>query len=387
MNNVGVMSIGLKAPMIRQGDDLVKIVTDVVLNSTMEKTDLGTTYDLNDKDVIGITESVVARAQGNYVTVDDIVQYLNGMFIASRKNLVLYSPIMSRNRFSLILKAFARYADAITIIYDGKYDEQGNPNEGINPFTGVDIKEYYREICEKESCKFDFKPNWNGSVSDSDVMYYIDGDKWHKVFGEFNKGEIFIDCRMHPQHTNNATTLEDLMCMPVVRADGTKSGYNNIWGLLGSNKADEETLKLFPRHVETINLVCDIQKSIKQATGKTVEVMVYGDGCFKDPVGGIWEWADPESTVAFTDGLTGTPNEIKIKYFADSKYKDLNGEELERAIDKEIQLHKNKNLVGSMISEGTTPRRYIDLLASLMDLTTGSGMRKTPIVLVKNYFD
>ena len=231
MNNVGVMSIGLKAPMIRQGDDLVKIVTEVVLNSTIEKTDLGTTYDLNDKDVIGITESVVARAQGNYVTVDDIVQFLNEMHIT--KNLVLYSPIMSRNRFSMILKAFARYADSISIVLAGDYDEQGNPNFGINKFTGVDIQKYYKELAAKENCGLEFITN---------ALYPLIDKQWKGI----RFGETFIDCRCHPEEADQLT-LKDIMCSAVTREDGSISGYNDDYGLLGSNKATDEKLKLFPR--------------------------------------------------------------------------------------------------------------------------------------------
>jgi len=357
----GVISIGLKAPMIRQGDDLVKIVVDTVL---------GYTKNLKNKDVIGITESIVARAQGNYVTMNDIAQFLEEHNYA--KILNLYNPLMSRNRFSLILKGIARYADEITIWFNGETDDQGNPNYGINQFTGVDIQEYYTEICEKENCKLEFK----------------DITKHGMFVMEANNRKRYIDCSVRPKRDEiNNSTLADILCRPVTREDGTQSGYNSLWGVLGSNKADEELLKLFPKPIESTNLVYDIQREILVRTGKTVEVMIYGDGCFKDPVGGIWEFADPETAPAYTAGLEGLPNEIKIKYFADSKYKDLSGEALEKAIDKEIALHKNKDLVGSMVSQGTTPRRYIDLLASLMDLTTGSGSRKTPIVLVRNYFD
>jgi hypothetical protein len=357
----GVISIGLKAPMIRQGDDLVKIVVDTVL---------GYTKNIKNKDVIGITESIVARAQGNYVTIDDIAQYLEEHNFS--KVLNLYNPLMSRNRFSLILKGIARYADEITIWFNGETDDQGNPNYGINQFTGVDIQDYYTEICKAENCKLNFDDIHSG----------------HFCQIELKDRKCYIDCSVRPDRDNyETTTLADILCRPVTRKDGTQSGCNSFWGVLGSNKADEELLKLFPKPIESTNLVYAIQREILDRTGKTVEVMVYGDGCFKDPVGGIWEFADPETSPAYTEGLEGLPNEIKIKYFADSKYKDLSGEELDKAIDKEIKLHKNKDLVGSMVSQGTTPRRYVDLLASLMDLTTGSGMRKTPIVLVRNYFD
>lgn len=371
----GVQSIGIKLPIIREGDDLVNIVVNSVLTAIRDYDQYEDKYiyDIDDKDVIGITESVVARSQGNYVTIDDIVQFLNEMHIS--KNLILYSPIMSRNRFSMILKAFARYADSITIIYEGEYDEQGNPNEGVNPFTGVDIKEYYRELCESENCKFEMHKN-QMNYQYQRPRYYLFGEKWMGI--EF--GVTFIDCRCHPADSDKFT-LKDIMNHPV----NNIVGYNSEYGLLGSNKATEEKLKLFPEPAKAQQLVEEIQQRIFERIGKHVEVMVYGDGCFKDPVGGIWEWADPVVSPAYTKGLEGTPNEIKIKAFADDKYKDLNGEKLTNAVKSEIK-NKDANLVGNMASQGTTPRRYVDLLGSLMDLTSGSGDKGTPVCLIKNYF-
>lgn len=370
----GVISTGLKAPIIRQGDDLVDIVSNIVIDYFKvenEFEDNEFSYNMGNKPVIGITESIVARAQGNYVTVDDIAQYLSENKYSKKLN--LFNPLMSRNRFSLILKGIARHADEITIWFNGETDDQGNPNYGINQFTGVDIQEYYTEICNAENCKLTFDDITKG------IFWLQQGDK-----------RCYIDCSVRPKTTDKEydySTLADILKTPVTRADGSKSGYNSIFGVLGSNKADEELLKLFPKPVESVNLVHQIQERIYKVTGTKPEVMIYGDGCFKDPVGGIWEFADPETAPAYTEGLEGLPNEIKIKYFADSKYKDLKGEALEKAIDREIAVHKNKDLVGSMVSQGTTPRRYIDLLASLMDLTTGSGSRRTPIVVVQNYFD
>ena len=372
MENTGVIAIGIKAPIIKKGDDIIKITTD-----------LCTEHGVLDGDVIGITESVVARAAGNYVTVDDIASYLELMQFP--KELVLFSPIMSRNRFSVILKGFARYSDLISIIFNGENDEQGNPNYGINEFTGVDIQKFYRQICESEKCHLDF---YECGIKDADKINTASKAK-HKVL---------IDCRCHPdkkyslpvkllEKTNyEIKTLKDILSSSVVREDGSESGFNKEWGLLGSNKAGEELLKLFPDKNESNYIVNAVKSEIFKKTGKSVEVMIYGDGCFKDPVVGIWEFADPVTSPAYTDGLMGSPNELKIKYLADSKYKDLSGEELETAIDKEIDTAKNKNLVNSMASQGTTPRLYVDLLASLMDLVSGSGQRKTPIVLVRNYF-
>ena len=377
MKNLGVQSIGIKLPIIREGDDLTNIVVDAVLNATAVynngydfSNDTPFWHDINNKDVIGITESIVARAQGNYVTIDDIVQFLNEMHIT--KNLILYSPIMSRNRFSMILKAFARYADFISIVLAGYYDEQGNPNFGINQFTGVDIQKYYKELAAKENCGLEFITN---------ALYPLIDKQWKGI----KFGETFIDCRCHPEEADQLT-LKDIMCTAVTRKDGSVSGYNEDYGLLGSNKATDEKLKLFPRKEESQKLVEAIQQRIFEKTGKHVEVMVYGDGCFKDPVGGIWEFADPVVSPAYTKGLNGTPNEIKIKAFADDEFAKLEGKELEDAIKEKIS-NKDKDLVGKMASQGTTPRRYVDLLGSLMDLTSGSGDKGTPVVLIKNYFN
>ena len=377
MKNTGVQSIGIKLPIIREGDDLTNIVVDAILNATAVynngydfSNDTPFWHDVNDKDVIGITESIVARAQGNYVTVDDIVQFLNEMHIT--KNLVLYSPIMSRNRFSMILKAFARYADFISIVLDGYYDEQGNPNFGINQFTGVDIQKYYKELAAKENCGLEFITN---------ALYPLIDKQWKGI----KFGETFIDCRCHPEEADQLT-LKDIMCTAVTRKDGSVSGYNEDYGLLGSNKATDEKLKLFPRKEDSQKLVEAIQREFYERIGVRAEVMVYGDGCFKDPVGGIWEFADPVVSPAYTKGLEGTPNEIKIKAFADDEFATLEGKELEDAIKTKI-LSKDKDLVGKMASQGTTPRRYVDLLGSLMDLTSGSGDKGTPVVLVKNYFN
>ena len=364
---IGVQSIGIKLPIIREGDDLVNIVVDSVMTAVRDYDEYYDKYiyDIDDNDVIGITESVVARAQGNYVTIDDIVQFLKEMHIT--KNLILYSPIMSRNRFSMILKALARYADFISIVLAGEYDEQGNPNFGINPFTGVDIQKYYKELCESENCHLEFITN---------ALYPLIDKHWKGI----KLNETFIDCRCHPTDSDQLT-LRDIMNHPI----NNNVGYNSKYGLLGSNKATEEKLKLFPETTKAQQFIEEIQQRIFEKTGKHVEVMVYGDGCFKDPVGGIWEWADPVVSPAYTNGLEGRPNEIKIKAFADDKYKDLQGEELTNAIKSEIA-SKDKNLVRNMASQGTTPRRYVDLLGSLMDLTSGSGDKGCPVVLVKSYF-
>lgn len=370
MKNTGVQSIGIKLPIIREGDNLLITVGQAVLDAVHVGNDEhgACIFDLDDKDVIGITESIVARAQGNYVTLDNIVEFLNNLNIT--KNITLYSPIMSRNRFSMILKAFARYADYITIVVEGEFDEKGNPNYGANRFTGVVIRDYYKDICKAENCQLNFIDN---AVS---KIYSLEYNTWHGI----GFGETFIDARCHPVYHTNALTLADIMTSPIYG-----SGYNEDYGLLGSNKATEEKLKLFPRKEEAQKLVEAIQREFYEKLGVHVEVMVYGDGCFKDPVGGIWEFADPVVSPAYTKGLEGTPNEIKIKAFADDEFAGLEGKELENAIKEKIA-NKDKNLVGNMASQGTTPRRYVDLLGSLMDLTSGSGDKGTPVVLVKNYF-
>lgn len=348
----GVSSTGLIAPIIREGDNLAEIVTETVLNAI---------DNIEDRDVIGITESIVARAQGNYVTVDevaeDIKKVINTLFKTTPETLYLLHPIYSRNRFAMILKAFARAAGKKIMIFMPPMDEVGNVLKN-HPFTGLNYDEYYKSIVEDEG-------------KECEIINSIQDKK-------FDIPAIVIDCSVHPSFkTINNKRLLNL-------SDFCKDKCE--YGLLGSNKASEEKLKLFPSKKYAEELVNQIQKNIIAATGKIVEVMVYGDGCFKDPVGGIWEFADPVTSPAYTKGLEGTPNELKLKNFADEKYANLNGKELEEAIKSDIQ-NKDNNLKGNMVSQGTTPRRYVDLLASLMDLTSGSGDKGTPIVYVKRYFD
>lgn len=379
MRNTGVISVGIKLPIIKENDDLETIVVNEVLNATLSSSkyeqykDPETfrwelneikTYDINDRDVIGITESLVARSQGNYVTVDDIVSWINKRY-GNVKNIWVLNPIYSRNRFSMILKAFARAASERVFITMPTYDEVGNPS-GVNKFTGVDIEKYYFDIIGKE-----------GKIS----SFFKTG--FRNVGLPFDKEDsLIIYCGLHDYMAvkeefcpyDNFITLADIF--------DDKCKY----GLLGSNKATEEKLKLFPNENEAQTLIENIQNDIFEKTGKTVEVMVYGDGCFKDPYGGIWEFADPVVSPVYTKGLEGRPNEIKIKAFADDKFSDLTGDELRDAIKKEIK-SKESNLVGNMAAQGTTPRRYVDLLGSLMDLTSGSGDKGTPVVLVKNFFN
>lgn len=359
---LGVISMGIKTPIIREGDNIVKIVTDSVLDATFNYDERTKKYwyDISDKDVIGVTESVVARSIGNYVSLDEIAAELENRF-GPGKTYLLDSPIYSRNRFSMILKGIARTA-SIVAMYMPPFDEVGNPS-GVNQFTGVDILEYYKEIVQLEGTQF------------AAFNYAFSEDK-----EEHPGNPIVIYCGLHDyREWKLAHPGENYITLADICSDKCE------FGLLGSNKATEEKIKLFPDKVNGQRIVEEIKKNIYEKTGKHVEVMIYGDGCFKDPVGGIWEFADPEASPAFTSGLIGRPNEIKIKAFADDKFGMLSGRELEDAIKKEI-CNKDNNLIGNMSSQGTTPRRYTDLLASLMDLTSGSGDRGTPVILVKNYF-
>ena len=375
MNNMsnGVISRGIKAPMIKEGDDLVNIIVDSVINEVKNvtvthipyyidgvrtfNTEEHISYDINDKDIIGITESVIARAMGQYISVDDIAEWIIKKF-GPDAELIVDSPIYSRNRFSMILKGIARAAKKIYFIMP-PFDEVGNPS-GVNPFTGVDIQKYYAEICSEENCESEF------------------GESVYEVTKNINDYDIdnygWIYCGLHnynewkENHTGKIATLADVC-----------KEFSPDWGVLGTNKSTEERLKLFPSK-EVAQKVCDeVKAQIKKITGKDVIVCSYGDGCFKDPVGGIWEFADPVTMPGYTDKelIESTPNEIKLKAFIDDGTSE---EEINKLIKEK------KDLKGSMTSQGTTPRLYRDLLASLMDLTSGSGDRATPIVLIQNYF-
>ena len=365
MRNIGVQSIGIKCPIIKEGDDIVNIVVDSVLKSTAVynngydfSNDEPFYYDIDDKDIIGITESVVARASGSYLKIDDLANEI--VNICPTGNIVLINPIYSRNRFSLILRAFARAANNIVIVMP-EYDEVGNPR-GLNPLTGVNIEEYYKQICEEEKCicKIVGPINELSNVVESFQTYYL------------------VNCSLRPKY---ASTNDKMLTL---KDFGTNVNLN--YGLLGSNKANEDTLKLFPTVQDSLRVCTSVKRVIKEKINKNIEVMIYGDGCFKDATSGIWEFADPDVSPFYTEGLEGSPNEIKLKEFADNKYADLSGDELNNAIKNEIS-NKKSDLVGSMTSQGTTPRKYVNLLASLMDLTSGSGDKGTPVVLVKNYFN
>lgn len=376
--NKGVISKGIVLPIIKEGDDIVKIISDAVLEETvigelyrqpapnvkgLVKVPGMYAYDINKYDVIGITESVVARAEGNYVTVDDIAEEIRNKY-GKCKSIIVNGMIYSRNRFSMILKGIARGAKRLYLDMPA-YDEVGNPSD-VNPMTGVNMKEYYRNVVESEGCEC--------CICDNDI-----------VWETFNEPIGVLYCGLHDykEWKENHKNSDDI-CYTLADICSDRCEY----GLLGSNKASEERLKLFPSKSYAKNVCEQIKEQIIEKTGKEVIVMVYGDGCFKCPDTGIWEFADPVCSPAYTNEelLNSSPNEVKVKALADDKYKNLNGNELTNAIEKEIAENRGKSLVGNMVSQGTTPRRYVNLLASLMDLTSGSGDRCTPVILVQNYF-
>lgn len=388
---VGTVSRGIRCPIIREGDNLADIIVESVLDAAKSEG-----FALRDRDVIAATESIVARAQGNYASIDAIAKDVKEKFGGGTVGVIF--PILSRNRFSICLKGIARGAKKIVLMLSYPSDEVGNElvsldqldEAGINPYSDVlDVKKY-REL---------FGENKHRFTGVDYVSYYSEliqeqGAEVEVIFAN-NPREILnytknvLACDIHTRARTKRILkaagaeivlgMDDILTSPV-----DESGCNERFGLLGSNKSTEESIKLFPR--DCTDLVENVQKQILEKTGKHVEVMVYGDGAFKDPVGKIWELADPCVSVAHTSGLEGTPNELKLKYLADNDFKELSGEELQKAISQRIQ-EKKENLVGDMVSQGTTPRRLTDLIGSLCDLTSGSGDKGTPVILVQGYFD
>ena len=388
---VGTVSRGIRCPIIREGDDLAGIVTDSILEAAAEED-----FSLRDHDVISITESIVARAQGNYAPVSAISADVKRLTGGDTVGVIF--PILSRNRFAICLKGIAMGCKKIVLMLSYPSDEVGNElvsldkldNAGVNPYSDVLTLEKYREL---------FGVNPHEFTGVDYVQYYGDlirecGTEVEIIFANrprtiLEYTDTVITCDIHTrartkrilkeQGARVAIGLDDIL-----RESVNGSGYNEEYGLLGSNKATEYTIKLFPHHCQP--LVEDIQERILKITGKHVEVMVYGDGAFKDPKGKIWELADPVVSPAFTKGLRGTPNELKLKYLADNDFANLSGDALKNAISESIK-QKDGNLKGQMASEGTTPRQLTDLIGSLCDLTSGSGDKGTPIVLVQGYFD
>ena len=390
MRCVGTVVRGIRTPIVKEGDDLASIVVDSVMKAKESEG-----FEFRDRDIVAITEAVVGISEGNYVTVDDIATDLKNKFPSGDIGVVF--PILSRNRFSMILKGIARGMKKVTMLLSFPSDEVGNGildedklrsskfnlssvisedeykeyfGDYLHPFTGINMVDFYRDLIKKEDCEVEFV-----FANDPTVI--------------LNYTKDVLSCDIHTRlHTKSvleeagANSVYGLYEVMTESING--SGCNPSYGLLGSNKSTEERLKLFPKTGD--KLVLDIQNRLKEATGKTIEVMVYGDGAFKDPVGHIWELADPVVSPAHTSGLDGTPNEIKLKYVSDNKFADLSGDELKEAIKDEIR-NKDADLKGKMITQGTTPRRLTDLIGSLCDLTSGSGDKGTPVVFIQGYFD
>jgi F420-0:gamma-glutamyl ligase len=387
---VGTVVRGIRTPIIKEDTNLA----DVVVNSIMEaQKEEGFTF--HDRDIIAITEAVVGISEGNFIKVDDIAYDIKNKYPDGEVGIIY--PILSRNRFSLILKGIARGCKKIYMLLSFPKDEVGNSIIDLDtlensefdlgsiiseseydrvfssfkhPFTGINMVEFYREVIHNEGCEVEFV----FSNQAKDILKYTSNVLTCDIHNRVKTKENIIS-----SGGTNVYGLYEIMTKPI-----NGSGYNPKYGLLGSNKSTEEKLKLFPKTGD--KLVIDIQNRMYELTGKKIEVMVYGDGAFKDPVGGIWELADPVVSPAYTSGLEGTPNEIKLKYVSDNKFPDLRGEELAEAIRNEIK-SKDDNLVGNMASQGTTPRRFTDLIGSLCDLTSGSGDKGTPVVFIQGYFD
>lgn len=390
MRNVGTIVRGIRTGVIKEGDNLAEIVVDSVLKASESEN-----FKLEDRDIIAITEAVVGISEGNYATLDQISTDVKNKFNSNEMGIVF--PILSRNRFAVCLQAFARAMDKLTILLSYPSDEVGNDildrnllkEYNINPysdviseseytnkfgtfkhiFTGVNMVDFYRDLVKSENCEVEFVFSNNPLT----ILDYTKNILCADIHTRFETKELLKN-----NGANIVLGMDDILTSSV-----NGSGYNSKYGLLGTNRATEDKVKLFPENGQT--LVEKIQSMIKEKTGATVEVMVYGDGAFKDPVGKIWELADPVVSPAYTKGLEGSPNELKLKYLSDNKFKDLKGEELNNAIREEIK-SKDKDLKGQMATQGTTPRRYTDLIGSLCDLTSGSGDKGTPVVLIQRYF-
>jgi F420-0:gamma-glutamyl ligase len=388
---VGTISRGIRCPIIREGDNLVDIVTESVLDAAKSEG-----FTLRDRDIISITESIVARAQGNYATVANIATDVKKKFGGDTVGVIF--PILSRNRFAICLRGIARGVKKVVLMLSYPSDEVGNElvsldkidAAGVNPYSDVLSLNKYRELFGENKHEFtgvDYVEYYGNIIREEGAEAEIIFANQPKAILDYT--DCVLTCDIHTRARTKRILksagakivlgLDDILNESV---DG--SGFNSSYGLLGSNKSTEDTIKLFPQDCR--QLVLDIQEKVLKETGKHVEVMVYGDGAFKDPQGKIWELADPVVSPAYTDGLIGTPNELKLKYLADNDFKNLSGEELKKAISESIKA-KDGNLVGNMASQGTTPRKLTDLIGSLCDLTSGSGDKGTPVVFIQGYFD
>ena len=388
---VGTISRGIRCPIIREGDNLV----DIAVNSVLEACE-SEGFSLRNRDVVALTESIVARSQGNYATVNDIAEDVKNKLGGGTVGVIF--PILSRNRFAICLKGIAMGSKKVVLMLSYPSDEVGNAllsydqidDAGVNPYSDVLTLEKYRELFGYEKHEFtgvDYVEYYQKIIEDAGAEAEIIFANQPKVILNYTKK--IINCDIHTRVRTKRILREngaEIVCGldDILNESVNGSGYNTKYGLLGSNKSTEDSIKLFPR--ECKDLVLAIQNKFLEKTGKLIEVMVYGDGAFKDPQGKIWELADPVVSPAFTSGLVGTPNELKLKYLADNDFKDLSGEKLKEAISQSIKA-KNANLVGNMASQGTTPRQLTDLIGSLCDLTSGSGDKGTPIIFIQGYFD
>ena len=388
---VGTISRGIRCPIIREGDNLV----DIAVTSVMEAAE-SDGFSLRDRDVIALTESIVARAQGNYASVQDIADDVRAKLGGGTIGVIF--PITSRNRFAIVLKGIAMGAKKVVLMLSYPSDEVGNAlltydqldEAGVNPYSDVLTLEKYRELFGENKHEFtgvDYVEYYSDIIKEAGAEVEIIFANQAKTI--LNYADCILTCDIHTRQRTKRILRENgakVVCGldDILTSSVNGGGYNTKYGLLGSNKSTEDQIKLFPNECQ--DLVEDIQAEIMKLTGKHVEVMVYGDGAFKDPQGKIWELADPVVSPAFTAGLHGTPNELKLKYLADNDFKNLSGAELKEAISKSIK-EKQSNLVGNMASQGTTPRQLTDLLGSLCDLTSGSGDKGTPIILIQGYFD
>lgn len=388
---VGTVVRGIRCPIIKQGDQIEEIVVDSILKAAQEES-----ITFRDRDIVSITESVVARAQGNYATVDQIAEDVRAKY--GNEPLGVLFPILSRNRFAVSLKGIAKGASKIILQLSYPSDEVGNhlidldslDERGINPWTDVLTEQQYRDHFGYSKHTFtgvDYIDYYKSIVEETGIPCEVIFSNQPKTILEYTRN--VLTCDIHSRFRTKKIleanggqriyNLDDILAEPV-----NGSGYNEVYGLQGSNKSTEDSVKLFPRECQPV--VDRIQQLLIEKTGKQIEVMIYGDGAFKDPVGKIWELADPVVCPAYTSGLEGTPNEVKLKYLADNNFADLKGAELNQAVSQFIS-NKNSDLVGAMESQGTTPRRITDLIGSLSDLTSGSGDKGTPIVFIQGYFD
>ena len=393
MRVIGTRAYGLRTPIIRESDDLVSVVCQSVKDAIENEK-----VTINDGDIIGITEAVVARSQGNYASLDQIAADVKAQFsgMSSETHIGVVFPILSRNRFAMLLKAIARGADKVTVMLSYPGDEVGNQlitwddvdDKALNPYSDCLSEPEYRRLFGKEIkhrfTGIDYVSYYKSLGDNIDIVLCADPKRILDYTNLVIAADIHTRARtkraLETAGAKNVIGIDNILSKSV-----NGSGYNERYGLLGSNKATEERVKLFPRDCD--DFVQRMQKALKDLSGKTVEVLVYGDGGFKDPVGGIWELADPVVSPAFSSGLKGTPNELKLKYLADNNFADLSKDDARKAIEKAIQAKAGVDQMGKMESEGTTPRQITDLLGSLCDLVSGSGDKGTPVVLIQGYFD